>query len=32
VKLYAAGAGSAPFKGTIENTRVFDLMKAAFGF
>ncbi len=31
VKLYAAGAGSAPFKGTIENTRVFDLMKAAFG-
>jgi alkaline phosphatase len=32
VKLYALGAGSAPFKGTIENTRVFDLMKAAFGF
>lgn len=32
VKLYAAGAGSAPFKGTMENTRVFDLMKAAFGF
>lgn len=32
VKLYATGAGSAPFKGTIENTRVFDLMKAAFGF
>jgi alkaline phosphatase len=32
VKLYAVGAGSAPFKGTIENTRVFDLMKAAFGF
>lgn len=31
VKLYATGAGSAPFKGTIENTRVFDLMKAAFG-
>lgn len=31
VKLYAAGAGSAPFKGTMENTRVFDLMKAAFG-
>jgi alkaline phosphatase len=32
VKLYAIGAGSAPFKGTIENTHVFDLMKAAFGF
>jgi len=32
VKLYALGAGSAPFKGTIENTRVFHLMKAAFGF
>jgi len=31
VKLYAAGAGSAPFKGTMENTHVFDLMKAAFG-
>jgi alkaline phosphatase len=32
VKLYATGAGSAPFKGTMENTHVFDLMKAAFGF
>jgi alkaline phosphatase len=31
VKLYAAGAGSAPFKGTMENTRVFELMKAAAG-
>ena len=31
VKLYAVGAGSAPFKGTIENTRVFHLMKAAAG-
>ncbi len=31
VKLYAAGAGSAPFRGTIENTHVFTLMKAAFG-
>ncbi|MEN3274335.1 MAG: alkaline phosphatase [Massilia sp.] len=31
VKLYATGAGSAPFKGTIENTHVFTLMKAAFG-
>ena len=32
VKLFATGAGSAPFKGTMENTRVFHLMKAAFGF
>ncbi len=32
VKLYATGAGSAPFKGTIENTQVFHLMKAAFGW
>lgn len=32
VKLYAAGAGAQAFKGTMENTRVFDLMKAAFGF
>ena len=32
VKLYAMGAGSAPFKGTMENTHVFELMKAAFGF
>jgi alkaline phosphatase len=31
VKLYAAGAGAAPFKGTMENTRVFALMKAAAG-
>jgi len=31
VKLYAVGAGSAPFKGTMENTQVFLLMKAAAG-
>ncbi len=31
VKLYATGAGSASFKGTMENTRVFELMKAAGG-
>jgi len=31
VKLYAVGAGSAPFKGTMENTQVFHLMKAAAG-
>ena len=32
VKLYATGAGAQRFKGTMENTKVFDLMKAAFGF
>ena len=32
VKLYATGAGADAFKGTIENTRVFHLIKAAFGF
>ncbi|MES2261424.1 MAG: alkaline phosphatase [Pseudomonadota bacterium] len=32
VKLFATGAGAQAFKGTMENTRVFDLMKAAFGF
>ena len=32
VKLFATGAGSHMFKGTMENTRVFHLMKAALGF
>lgn len=32
VKLFATGAGSGVFKGTMENTKVFHLMKAAFGF
>jgi alkaline phosphatase len=32
VRLFATGAGSQQFKGTMENTRVFHLMKAAFGF
>ena len=32
VKLFATGAGSQLFKGTMENTKVFHLMKAAFGF
>ncbi|RJG21813.1 alkaline phosphatase [Massilia cavernae] len=32
VKLFATGAGSKVFKGTMENTQVFHLMKAAFGF
>jgi alkaline phosphatase len=31
VKLYAAGAGSQLFKGTMENTRVFDLIRQAAG-
>ena len=31
VKLFATGAGSSGFKGTMENTKVFHLMKAAFG-
>ena len=32
VKLFATGAGSEGFKGTMENTKVFHLMKKAFGF
>ncbi|MES2318294.1 MAG: alkaline phosphatase [Pseudomonadota bacterium] len=32
VKLFATGAGSSVFRGTMENTKVFHLMKAAFGF
>jgi alkaline phosphatase len=32
VKLYAIGAGAQAFKGTLENTKVFALMKAAYGF
>lgn len=32
VKLFATGAGAQVFKGTMENTKVFHLMKAAFGF
>ena len=31
VKLYAAGAGSDVFKGTMENTRVFHLIRKAAG-
>ena len=31
VKLFATGAGSQVFKGTMENTKVFHLMKAAMG-
>jgi alkaline phosphatase len=31
VKLYAAGAGSEAFKGTMENTRVFELIRKAAG-
>jgi len=32
VTLFASGAGSTAFKGTLENTKVFTLMKTAFGF
>jgi alkaline phosphatase len=32
VKLLSTGAGSKTFKGTIDNTKVFSLLKSAFGF
>ena len=32
VMLFAAGNGRAPFKGTLDNTAVFGLLKSAFGF
>jgi alkaline phosphatase len=32
VMLFAKGAGAAPFKGTIDNTRVNALLRQAFGF
>lgn len=32
VKLLASGAGAKPFKGTLDNTKVFGLLKSAFGF
>jgi alkaline phosphatase len=32
VNLFATGAGSSNFKGTIDNTKVFTLVKNAFGF
>ena len=32
VMLFAAGAGSKVFKGSLDNTRVFGLMRQAFGF
>ncbi len=32
VRLHATGAGSSTFKGTIDNTKVYTLMKTAFGF
>ncbi|HWW68871.1 MAG TPA: alkaline phosphatase [Duganella sp.] len=31
VKLFATGAGAKPFKGTLDNTKVFGLLKSAFG-
>ena len=32
VMLFAKGAGSSGFKGTLDNTAVFGLLKSAFGF
>lgn len=32
VQLFATGAGADAFKGTMDNTKVFNLMKTAFGF
>jgi len=32
VMLFATGAGSKPFKGTLDNTKVNGLLKQAFGF
>ncbi|MES2259340.1 MAG: alkaline phosphatase [Pseudomonadota bacterium] len=32
VKLLATGAGAKTFKGTLDNTKVFGLLKTAFGF
>ncbi|HEY1149942.1 MAG TPA: alkaline phosphatase [Pseudoduganella sp.] len=32
VKLFATGAGAKTFKGTMDNTKVFTLLKNAFGF
>jgi alkaline phosphatase len=32
VKLLATGAGAGVFKGTLDNTKVFSLLKTAFGF
>ncbi|MBC3877856.1 alkaline phosphatase [Undibacterium sp. FT79W] len=32
VKLFATGAGAKSFKGTLDNTKVFTLLKSAYGF
>ena len=32
VMLFATGAGSKVFKGSLDNTKVFGLMRQAFGF
>ncbi len=32
VKLFATGAGAKVFKGTLDNTKVFGLLKTSFGF
>jgi alkaline phosphatase len=32
VKLFATGAGAKAYKGTLDNTKVFGLLKSSFGF
>ena len=32
VMLFATGAGSAVFKGSLDNTKVFGMLRQAFGF
>lgn len=32
VKLFATGAGAKAYKGTLDNTKVFTLLKSSFGF
>ena len=32
VKLFATGAGAKIYKGTLDNTKVFALLKSSFGF
>ena len=32
VMLFAAGAGSGVFKGSLDNTKVFGMLRQAFGF
>jgi alkaline phosphatase len=32
VMLFSTGAGNSGFKGTLDNTKVYGLIKSAFGF